>query len=65
MIGDFISKFASRRNVSWRKCGLNGEHRRPIFHRFEIIGGHSGGSVIAQTILKSNPLLKSISGDKK
>lgn len=65
MIGDLISKFAARRNVSWRKCGINGEHQRPIFHRFEIIGGDTGADVMRKSIVKSNPLLRALCRSSK
>lgn len=55
-----------RRCVSWRKYGLNGEKRRAIIHRFEIIGGDTLADVMMENIHRSNHLLRSlIKGGKR
>jgi hypothetical protein len=49
---------STRRRVSYRRYGLNGEHRRPIVHRFDIKGGDTMMDLIKASITQSNPLLR-------
>jgi hypothetical protein len=47
----------SKRCVTWRTYGMNGEHRRPMFHRFHCKApAVTLSSLIAENVSRSNSL---------
>ena len=58
MLAELMDSALHRPRVSFRRYGLNGEHRRPIFHRFDIKGGATLAQLMVENVTKNNSLLK-------
>lgn len=52
------SDMRTRPRVSYRRYGLNGEHSRPIIHRFDIKGGDTMMDLFKANFTSSNQLLR-------
>jgi hypothetical protein len=55
----------NRRNITFRRYGLNGELKRAMHHRFEVKGGVSMVSLIAENVTRNNELLRRLSELRK
>lgn len=64
MLGNVMRHSLHAKRVTFRKYGLAGEKRRPMFHRFEVKGGVSVASLMADNILQSNTLLRRLMGGR-
>lgn len=52
-----VAWLMSAKRVTWRRCGKNGEARRPMVHRFEVAGGATLIDVMAANITRNSSLL--------
>ncbi len=57
---EHVQKAWGMRRVTFRTYGMNGEHRRPMFHRFEVKGGVRVLDLIAENVARNNSLLRAL-----
>lgn len=54
---ELVTGTLTRKRVSWRRYGVNGEKRRAMVHRFDIPGGDTIVDVMKENVVKTSPLL--------
>lgn len=54
----FVIDRFSRRCITWRRYGKNGELRRPMVHRFEVKGGDKLSVLLVANLTANNQFFK-------